>query len=65
VCPENVDPGLTVAAPEHFDERESAAILAADKNASFSAATRTKLERCGLDYSAELIARNLRAALGV
>jgi epoxyqueuosine reductase len=63
VCPENVAPGLTVAPPERFDERESAAILAADDHASLSAATRAKLDRCGLDYSAELIARNLRAML--
>ena len=65
VCPENVKPGLTVAPPELFDERETAAILAADDHARLSQATRAKLERCGLDYSAELIARNLRAMLDV
>ncbi len=63
VCPENIEPGLTVAPPEHFNERETAAILAADDHARLSQATRAKLKRCGLDYSAELIARNLQAML--
>ena len=63
-CPENVAVGLTVDPPEVFDEDESAAILAADR-ATLAPATLAKLERCGLDYSAGLIARNLRAVLGV
>ena len=63
VCPENVEPGLTVTPPERFDEQESAAILAATDHSRLSEATRAKLERCGLDYSATLIARNLRAVL--
>jgi epoxyqueuosine reductase len=83
VCPENVHVDLVQAAPEWFDEEETAAILAAgeraadggaagdgaagdpgDRWAALSAATRKKLERCGLDYSPAIIARNLRVLLG-
>ena len=52
VCPEDAGVELAVEPPGLFDERESAATLA-------------KLERCGLDYSPDLIARNLRALLTV
>jgi len=63
VCPENADVELTVAPPETFDERETAAILAATERSELAAATLDKLERCGLDYSPDLIARNLTALL--
>lgn len=63
VCPENAAVELVVQAAEVFDERESAAILAADVTA-LGPVTRGKLARCGLDYSATLIARNLRALIG-
>jgi epoxyqueuosine reductase len=62
VCPENATVELLVEPPERFDEAESAAILAGDQ-IRLGAATRTKLARCGLDYSASLIARNIRALL--
>lgn len=62
-CPENVRPGLTVAPPEVFDEDETAAILAAVERSERAAETTAKLASCGLDYSPQLIARNLRAAL--
>ena len=52
VCPEDAGVELAVEPPGLFDERESAATLA-------------KLERCGLDHSPDLIARNLRALLTV
>ena len=45
-----------------FDEAETQAILAAPPS-DLPAPTREKLARCGLDYSAALIARNLRALL--
>lgn len=64
-CPENVKPGLTVAAPEVFDEEETAAILAAAERTGLAATTVAKLASCGLDYSPQLIARNLRAVLNV
>jgi hypothetical protein len=54
---------LRVSDSEVFDERESAAILAGSGDAG--AAARSKLERCGLDYSPALIARNLRALLSL
>jgi epoxyqueuosine reductase len=60
-CPENAGVDLLVAEPEVFDEAETEAILAASPD--LSPQTREKLERCGLDYSAALIARNLRALL--
>jgi len=72
-CPENARAGLVQAAPEWFDERETAAILAAGDAgadsaggewASVSDATREKLARCGLDYSPAMVARNIRALLG-
>jgi epoxyqueuosine reductase len=62
-CPENAGVSLRVAEPEVFDEAETAAILSASPDAP--AATRDKLSRCGLDYSAELIARNLHALLAL
>lgn len=62
-CPENVKPRLTVAAPEVFDADETAAILAAVERSERTAETTAKLASCGLDYSPQLIARNLRAAL--
>jgi epoxyqueuosine reductase len=62
-CPENAAVTLEVAAPERFDEAETAAILAACDPDRHTEATRAKLARCGLDYSPALIARNLRAAL--
>ena len=64
VCPENARVDLAVEPPERFDARETGAILAGDQS-MLSPATREKLERCGLDYSAALIARNLQAMLGL
>lgn len=63
VCPENVGVELAIEPPEVFDERESAAILAASARSELAPATLAKLERCGLDYSPGLIARNLRALI--
>lgn len=63
-CPENASVTLTVEPPEPFDESETAAILAAADSSRLPAATRAKLARCGLDYSPELIARNLAALIG-
>ena len=63
-CPENAAVELRIAAAETFDERETAAVLAATPGDGLPAATREKLERCGLDYSPALIARNLHALLG-
>jgi epoxyqueuosine reductase len=60
-CPENAGVDLRVAESEVFDEAETEAILAADSD--LPPKTREKLARCGLDYSATLIARNLRALL--
>jgi epoxyqueuosine reductase len=60
-CPENAGVELGVAETEFFDEAETEAILAASPD--LPAATREKLARSGLDYSAALIARNLRALL--
>jgi epoxyqueuosine reductase len=62
-CPENAAVGLRVDGPQRFDETESAAILCGD-HAALSAAARARLVRCGLDYSASLLARNLQALLG-
>ena len=64
VCPENADVELAVSPAETFDERETAAILAATSRSELAAGTRAKLERCGLDYSPDLIARNVGALLG-
>lgn len=63
VCPENAGVELLVEPPEMFDEEESAAILAATGDSGLAPATLAKLERCGLDYSPGLIARNLLALL--
>ncbi|HEX5643076.1 MAG TPA: 4Fe-4S double cluster binding domain-containing protein [Thermoleophilia bacterium] len=63
-CPENAAVELRIASPETFDERETAAVLAATPGDGLPATTREKLERCGLDYSPTLIARNLLALLG-
>ena len=63
VCPENVDVELTVAPPKTFDVLETTAILAAAERSELAAATLDKLERCGLDYSPDFIARNLTALL--
>jgi len=60
-CPENAGVDLRVAEPEVFDEAETEAILAASDE--LAPETREKLARCGLDYSAALISRNLRALL--
>lgn len=64
-CPEDAAVDLVVAAAEVFDEGESAAILAAAPAGELPAGTRAKLERCGLDYEPQLIARNLRALIAV
>ncbi len=63
VCPENAAVDLVVEPPVVFDEQESAAILAAAAGSELAPATRAKLRLCGLDYSPDLIARNLRALL--
>jgi hypothetical protein len=52
---------LAVSPPEVFDVAETAGILAATPAAALPVATAAKLARCGLDYSPELIARNLAA----
>jgi epoxyqueuosine reductase len=62
-CPENAGVDLRVSDSEEFDERESAAILAGSGDAG--AGAQSKLERCGLDYSPALIARNLHALLSL
>ncbi len=54
---------LVVAAPEEFDEEESRLILTATPSSRLSPETAAKLERCGLDYSPALIARNIAALL--
>jgi len=64
VCPENADVDLVVEPAVVFDEGESAAILTGTVSAGLAPATFAKLERSGLDYSPELIARNLRALIG-
>jgi epoxyqueuosine reductase len=63
VCPENALVDLAIAPPEEFDEEESRLILAAAAPSELSPATSVKLERCGLDYSPALIARNIAALL--
>jgi epoxyqueuosine reductase len=63
VCPENAVVELTVAPPEEFDEEESRLILAASASSQHSPGTAAKLERCGLDYSPALVARNIAALL--
>jgi epoxyqueuosine reductase len=63
VCPVNTDHGPRKTPPERFDERETAAILAATPIQELPTTTRHKMQRCGLDYSPQLIARNLRALL--
>jgi epoxyqueuosine reductase len=62
-CPVNKKAGLVVAAPEYFDEAETAALLACEPREKRSPETAAKLARCGLDYSAELMARNLALLL--
>jgi epoxyqueuosine reductase len=64
-CPENACVELQIAPAEVFDEQETADILAAAPGTQLAPATREKLARCGLDYSPGLVARNLRALLGV
>jgi epoxyqueuosine reductase len=64
-CPENAGVDLHIAPAQVFDERETAAILAATPAEQLAAETRRKLAACGLDYSPALIARNLRALLGL
>jgi epoxyqueuosine reductase len=64
-CPENAAVDLHIAPAEVFDEAESAAILAATPSGELAEETREKLARCGLDYSPKLIARNLRALIGL
>jgi len=67
VCPENRRVTLIETEPERFDEAETAAILAAegreDDRRGLGEATREKLDRCGLDYSPAVVARNLRVLL--
>jgi epoxyqueuosine reductase len=63
VCPENAGVELAIEPPEVFDERETAAILAASARSALALWTLAKLERCGLDYSPDLIARNLLALI--
>ena len=63
-CPENAAVALRVEPPERFDAAETAAVLAGDQ-ATLPPPALAKLARCGLDYSAPLIARNLRALFGV
>ena len=62
-CPVNATVELQVAPAERFDEAETEAILAAEPVEARAAETQAKLERCGLDYSPELMARNLRLLL--
>ena len=62
-CPENAAVELRIAGAEVFDEAETAAILTGAGD--HGPAVREKLARCGLDYSPSLIARNLRALLGL
>jgi epoxyqueuosine reductase len=62
VCPEDATVDLIVAPPEVFDEAESAAILSGDPAARTPEMT-ARLAACGLDYSAGLIARNIRALI--
>ncbi len=64
-CPENATVDLTIAAAEVFDEAESTMILSGTYDGEVAARAREKLARCGLDYSPPLIARNLRALIGV
>ncbi len=67
-CPENQAAGLVEAKPESFDAQETEKILAAETDEDawqdLGAATREKLERCGLDYLPAVVARNLRLLLG-
>jgi epoxyqueuosine reductase len=66
-CPENHAAGLIEAEPEPFDAQETEMILAAETDEDawqdLGAATRERLERCGLDYLPAVIARNLRLLL--
>jgi hypothetical protein len=55
---------LVIEPRDVFDEGESAAILAAAGRASLSPTTLAKLQRCGLDFSPDVIARNLRVLIG-
>ena len=64
-CPENATVDLRVAPAEVFDAAETAAILAGTPDGEYAPETREKLQRCGLDYSPALIARNLRALIGI
>jgi len=67
-CPENHAAGLVAAAPETFDAQQTERVLAAETDEDawqeLDAATREKLERCGLDYLPAVVARNLRLLLG-
>jgi len=62
-CPENATVELEIAPPERLDEAETAAILAGEPAEGRTPETQAKMGRCGLDYSPELIARNLRLLL--
>jgi epoxyqueuosine reductase len=62
-CPVNKKVELLVAEPEHFDEAETTAILAAEPAEKRSSETAERMARCGLDYHPQLIARNLRLLL--
>jgi hypothetical protein len=64
-CPVNKKAGLIVTEPEHFDEAETAALLAAEPVEDRSPETAAKMARCGLDYDAQLMARNLALLLPV
>ena len=54
---------MLVTEAEHFDEAETLGILTAEPAQKRSAETAEKMARCGLDYDAQLIARNLRLLL--
>jgi epoxyqueuosine reductase len=62
-CPVNKKVELVVAEPEDFDEAETAALLAGEPAQNRSPETAAKMARCGLDYSPELMARNLALLL--
>ena len=62
-CPVNKKVEMLVAEVEHFDEAETLGILTAEPAQKRSAETAEKMARCGLDYDAQLIARNLRLLL--
>lgn len=58
-CPANARAELLVDPPQVFDEAESAALLEGADPATLSTETRRKMARCGLDYLAAPMARNM------